>query len=165
VPKGGNRKEKAEANGKKVGRPKNPVLAMESIYKDFTKDVKEFRSNLQRGYAGGIAVMAQKFPQLVERQVSKAIDEDDGDAQRFLIERFLKVVQPESMGGDSPAAEFLRILRESFAKPVPNIIDVTVIKESREDLHEMQKESAVLDGIFRPAEVGEERPESKLQGV
>ena len=118
MPRGGNRKEKAEANGKKVGRPRNPVLAMEAIYKDFTQDVKEFRSKLQRGYAGGIAVMAQRFPELVERQVKKALDEDDGDAQRFLIERFLKVVQPESMGGDSPAAEFLRQLRESFAKPV-----------------------------------------------
>ena len=130
MPRGGNRKEKAEANGKRVGRPSSPVRAMEAIYKDFTKDVKTFKASLQRGYAGGVAAMAQKFPELIERQITKALDENDGDAQRFLIERFLKVVQPESIGVDSPVVEFLRSLRESIGKPVaidgaenPNIIE------------------------------------------
>ena len=117
MPRGGRRNEQAEARGKKVGRPALPEVAMERIYKDFSKDVQEFKASLQRGFAGGMAAIAEKFPQLVERLIAKAIDEDDLEAQKFLVERFLRTVQPESVGADSPAVAFLREWKQHLGKP------------------------------------------------
>ena len=145
MPRGGNRKEKAEANGKRVGRPPGEVKAMQHIYKDFSKDVQAFQASLRRGFAGGMAAIAAKFPTLVEKLLAKAIDGDDLEAQKFLVERFLKVVQPDVPTGGTPAADFLRALRETFATTV-----VTISPALPADDGSQPGQDRYVEGVSRP---------------